>query len=151
MRYIKQKLKIFLPLLLILGMLGCQALVPASTFACGSPTGSSKQQVLYSISSQTASTDCSGKGVSSVVRAAVAVLSYIVGAAAVIMIVVSGLRYISSSGDSAKVTTAKSTLIYALVGVAIAALAQLLVHFALNQSSNALNPPPAPPTIIKNS
>jgi ABC-type Fe3+ transport system permease subunit len=157
MRYIKHQLKIFLPLLLVLGMLGTQSLVPAGAFAasptCGSATGSSKQQVLHSIGSQTASNDCTGKGVDSVVRAAVAVLSYVVGAAAVIMIVVSGLRYITSSGDSAKVTAAKTTLIYALIGVAIAALAQLLVHFALNQSTNALNAfnQTAPIGIIKNS
>jgi hypothetical protein len=52
------------------------------------------------------------------------------------MIIVAGLKYIASAGDSNKVSSAKSTLIYALVGVLIAALAQLLVHFVLHQASN---------------
>jgi|ERR1039458_4175163 ABC-type Fe3+ transport system permease subunit len=147
MQYIKQKLKIFLPLLFILSMLGGQAIIPAGAYACGSSTGSSTSQVINGASPD--GTDCSGTGIIKIVRAAVSVLSIIIGAAAVLMIVVSGLRYITSSGDSAKVSAAKNTLIYALIGVAIAALAQLLVHFALNQSNNAINPPTPAPTTVK--
>ena len=147
MKYIKQKLKIFLPLFFILSMLGGQAVVPAAAFACGNPSGSSTDQVINGANPN--GTDCSGSGITKIVRAAVTVLSIIIGAAAVLMIVVSGLRYITSSGDSAKVSAAKTTLIYALIGVAIAALAQLLVHFALNQSRSAISSTTITPTIEK--
>lgn len=63
------------------------------------------------------------------------VLSIIVGVIAVVMIIVGGLRYITSGGDSGKVGTAKTTIIYAIVGLVIVALAQLIVHFVLNESS----------------
>lgn len=69
-----------------------------------------------------------GKLVSSIVK----VLSVVVGIAAVIMIIVSGFKYVTSGGDSGSIASAKTTLIYALVGLAIAALAQVLVRFVLN-------------------
>lgn len=66
------------------------------------------------------------------------IFSAIVGVIAVIMIIVGGLRYITSGGDTSHVSTAKTTIIYALVGLVIVALAQLIVHFVLNQSTGLL-------------
>jgi uncharacterized membrane protein YuzA (DUF378 family) len=51
------------------------------------------------------------------------------------MIVISAFRFITSGGDSNRVSSARSTLIYALIGVAVAALAQLLIHFVLFQAN----------------
>lgn len=62
------------------------------------------------------------------------IFSAIVGVIAVIMIIVGGLRYITSGGDSSKVSAAKSTLMYAIIGLVIVALAQLIVHFVLAQA-----------------
>lgn len=59
-------------------------------------------------------------------------ISVIVGVIAVIMIIVGGLRYITSGGESGKVSSAKTTIIYALIGLVVVALAQLIVHFVLN-------------------
>jgi hypothetical protein len=132
---IMRKIKSMGPIVLILISLGGQVAIPVNVFACGSSTGSPKDQVLNGVN-QTG-TDCSGKGVTNILSAAVTILSIIIGIAAVIMILVSGYRYITSGGDTNKVSAAKSTLIYALIGVAIAALAQLLVHFVLYQSSKA--------------
>jgi len=138
MQYIKQKLRIILPLMLLF-VLGGQALVPAGAFAaCGTAGGSSTGQVERSVGSQTGNNDCNGSGVTTVIKAAVNVLSIIIGAAAIIMILVSGLRYITSGGDSNKVSAAKTTLIYALVGIAIAALAQALVHFVLYHANKSI-------------
>jgi hypothetical protein len=53
------------------------------------------------------------------------------------MIIISGIRYMTSGGDSNKVSAAKSALIYALIGIAVAGAAQLLVHFALSEGVNA--------------
>ncbi len=58
-------------------------------------------------------------------------LSVIVGVVAVIMIIVGGLRYITSGGNDSSVTGAKNTILYAVVGLVIVALAQVLVHFVL--------------------
>ncbi len=61
--------------------------------------------------------------------------SIIVGAIAVIMIIYGGFRYITSGGSSERVGSAKSTLIYAIIGLIIVALAQIIVHFVVNTSS----------------
>jgi hypothetical protein len=75
--------------------------------------------------------DCNGSGVNKLIKTVVSILSLIVGVAAIIMIMVGGFKYITSGGDSNKVGNAKSTLIYALAGLAIAALTQVLVHYVL--------------------
>ena len=56
----------------------------------------------------------------------------IVGLISVIMLVYVGLRYILSGGDSKKVTDAKNTILYAIIGLIISMLAYAIVHFVLN-------------------
>ena len=60
------------------------------------------------------------------------VLLFIVGAIAVIMIVIGGLRYVISGGDSSQVQAAKNTILYALVGVIVAILAYAAVNFVVS-------------------
>ncbi|MFI5271285.1 MAG: hypothetical protein ACHQT9_04545 [Candidatus Saccharimonadales bacterium] len=133
MKRIIHKIKVILPTLLILFTLGTQTVFPAVTFACGDGSNSPKQNVLSGVDQ--AGTNCSGSGVFHVISDVVNILSIVIGAAAVLMIVISGFKFVTSSGDSAKVASARSTLIYALVGVAVTALAQLLVHFVLGQAA----------------
>lgn len=71
----------------------------------------------------------------SLVGATVNVLSVVVGIAAVVMIIVSGFKYITSGGDANKVSSAKSTLIYAVVGIVIVVLSQFIVRFVLGAAS----------------
>lgn len=85
-------------------------------------------------------TTCNAKGSASnfntLLKNIVNIFSAIVGVIAVIMIIVGGLRYITSGGDSGNVSTAKNTIIYAIVGLVIVALAQLIVHFVLGQANS---------------
>ena len=68
-------------------------------------------------------------------RIIVNIFSIIVGAVAIIMIIYGGLRYITSGGNGEQVGGAKNVLIYAVVGLVVVALAQVLVHFVLKTSS----------------
>jgi cytochrome bd-type quinol oxidase subunit 2 len=61
--------------------------------------------------------------------------SLIVGFISVIMIIIGGLKYITSNGDSGNISSAKNTIIYALVGLAVVALAQFIVRFVLAKVS----------------
>lgn len=61
------------------------------------------------------------------------ILSVIVGVVAVIMIIVGGFRYITSGGSSEKVTAAKNTILYGIIGLIIVALAQVIVRFILGK------------------
>lgn len=76
-------------------------------------------------------------GVTGIFHAVVSILSIVVGVASVIMVIVGGFKFITSSGDSQKAASARSTIVYALIGVAVAALAQVLVHFVLFQTNKA--------------
>ncbi len=58
-------------------------------------------------------------------------ITFVIGAVSVLMVVIGGLRYTISNGDSAGVTSAKNTIIYALVGLAIAVMANAIVNFVL--------------------
>jgi cytochrome bd-type quinol oxidase subunit 2 len=64
------------------------------------------------------------------------IFSVIVGVIAVVMIIIGGFRYVTSGGDSSNVTAAKNTIMYAIIGLIIVALAQIIVRFVLNQSNS---------------
>ena len=59
--------------------------------------------------------------------------SAIVGIIAVVMIIVGGIKYITSGGDSGNVTAAKNTILYAVIGLVVVALAQIIVKFVLGR------------------
>jgi hypothetical protein len=86
---------------------------------------------------QVSGTGCgSGQAaLSKVVNGVVTIISYVAGLIAIIMIIISGIRFTTSGGDSAKVSAAKTSLIYALIGIAVAVLAQVLVHFVINEAT----------------
>jgi len=57
----------------------------------------------------------------------------IIGALAVLIIVISGLRYILSAGDPQKTATAREGIIYALAGLAVAISAEAIVAFVVRR------------------
>lgn len=78
--------------------------------------------------------NCGGGGgtnINHAIAAAINILSLVAGVAAVIMLIIGGFRFITSSGDASNVASARSTIIYALVGLVVVALAQFIVHFVL--------------------
>ena len=58
-------------------------------------------------------------------------LLFLVGAISVIMLIVGGIRYILSAGDQNAVTSAKNTILYAIIGIIVAVLAWAIVNFLL--------------------
>lgn len=73
--------------------------------------------------------------VNNLIRNIINLFSLIVGVIAVIMIIVGGLKYITSGGDSGNITGAKNTILYALIGLVIVALAQVIVRFVLQKAT----------------
>ena len=57
---------------------------------------------------------------------------YIVGIIAVIMLIIGGIRYVVSGGDAKKVTDAKNTILYAIIGLVICFLAFAIVNFVIS-------------------
>ena len=67
--------------------------------------------------------------VDEIVLAVVNWLLFAVGVISVIMLIVGGIKYATSAGDSNKVTSAKNTIMYAIIGLAVAVLAFAIVGF----------------------
>lgn len=71
--------------------------------------------------------------INGVIETALNILSFVVGVAAVIMIIIGGFKFITAGGDSSKVSNAKDTILYSVIGLVVAALAQVIVKFVLNK------------------
>ena len=79
----------------------------------------------------------SNSDLTGLIRVIVEVMSIIIGVLAVIMIIFAGAKYVTSGGDTAKVTAAKNALIYALIGLAIVAMSQFLVRVVIRETKAA--------------
>lgn len=71
-------------------------------------------------------------GSSGIFRTVTNVLLFLIGAVAVIMLIIGGIRYTVSGGDSSAVTAAKNTILYSIVGIIVALLAYAVVNFVLD-------------------
>ena len=60
------------------------------------------------------------------------IMLYALGAIAVIMIVIGGIRYTTSNGDSNGIQSAKNTILYAVAGLVVAILAYAIVNFVVS-------------------
>jgi hypothetical protein len=71
------------------------------------------------------------QSLNSTIRTGLNLFSAIAGVAAVIMLIVGGFRYIVSAGNDTAVSDSKKTILYALIGLVIVSLAQVIVKFVL--------------------
>ncbi len=59
------------------------------------------------------------------------IIIFITGAISVLMIIIGGLRYTISNGDQGALTSAKNTILYAVVGLIVSVMAYAIVNFVL--------------------
>lgn len=76
--------------------------------------------------------------VNSTIRLVINVFSFVVGVISVIMIIIGGLKYITSGGESSNITGAKNTILYAIIGLVVVALAQVIVKFVLEKATGTV-------------
>lgn len=118
-----------------LALLGVFA-VPFAPAIVGAQT---KADICRGVGLTGGTSDCAepsnGPSVDSTVKLVVGILSFIVGIVAVIMIIIGGLKYITSAGDANSISSAKNTILYAIIGLVIVALAQVIVRFVLNKAA----------------
>ncbi len=77
---------------------------------------------------------CSGDGI---FRTITNVMLFLIGAISVIMLIIGGIRYVVSGGDSTAVTNAKNTILYAVVGIVVAILSFAVVNFVIGSFSGS--------------
>ncbi len=61
------------------------------------------------------------------------VVSIVAGIAAVVMVMVGGYKYVTSTGDSSKVQEAKKTVMWSLIGLVVIVLARSIILFVLSK------------------
>lgn len=125
-------------------MLGISSLGFVSVHA-QTPTLDPKSQACEALglASTGNSGDCSsaaGPNIDNTLRLAINLFSLIVGVAAVIMIIVGGLKYILSQGEGSNTASAKNTILYAIVGLVVVLLAQIIVKFVLKKATAPVPP-----------
>jgi hypothetical protein len=59
----------------------------------------------------------------------------ILGAISVLVITIAGIQFMTSGGEPQKVANAKNTIIYALVGLAVAIFAAVIVNFVIGKTT----------------
>ena len=126
---------------IVLGFAATSVLLTATTHA--STTADPKNNLCMGSNLTNNSSTCdaitknAGNGVNNMVATIINIFSWIVGVVCVIMIIYGGFRYVTAGGDSGRVGDAKNTILYAIVGLVIVALAQVIVKFVLQKVTSA--------------
>lgn len=68
-----------------------------------------------------------------IILKAVRIITMITGIASVIVVIFAGIKYITSNGDSNTISSAKSTMLYAIIGVVISVMSQAIILFVINR------------------
>ena len=79
--------------------------------------------------------------ITNIIRNALNLLSFLAGVLAVIMLIVAGIRFITSQGEGSNTATARNAVLYAIIGLVIVAISQILVRFVFQKTVNAVNAP----------
>jgi multisubunit Na+/H+ antiporter MnhB subunit len=116
----------------VFALIGTAVLTPVYTTNVHADAAGSIKEGVNSIGGNEGDNDIS---LGSRIKTVTNVLLYVLGAIAVIMIIVGGIRYTTSNGDASSIKSAKDTILYAVVGVVVAILAYAIVNFAINSFS----------------
>lgn len=145
-----QKIKRKLIVLATLLTLVAPVAVPVTVLAAQNPSDTGNAQIQGSLcqganqlainntdqSCSAIDTESGGTSrVNSIIKTIINVFSIIVGVVAVIMIIFGGFRYITSGGKQESISSAKNTILYAIIGLIIVALAQIIVKFVLSKAA----------------
>jgi hypothetical protein len=76
------------------------------------------------------------KTVGNLIKTAINILSWVAGIIAIIMLIVGGLKYITSAGESNNVNSAKNTILYAIIGLVIVFFTQVIIRFVIGRASS---------------
>jgi hypothetical protein len=110
----------------------------ANTQTAATTTPSGAQSAIQCGINQASGGDCSagskdpGGDLATIIKNILNILSAVAGVIAVVMIIVAGLRLVTSAGNENAVKGAKGTLIYAIIGLVLIAFAQIIVHFVIS-------------------
>ncbi len=101
----------------------------APTASGGNSTAQTSANTLCGVTTKDSAPD--------IIRNVINLILIVLGMVAVIMIVIGGIRYTTSNGDSSSVKAAKDTILYAVVGLVVAIMSYAIVNFVLGRFSGS--------------
>ena len=130
---------------IFIASIGVMALVPLSVHASISTFGalvgdSCDDSGLTEKDSSLCSKDAKNQQVDKYLKNIINFLLMAVGVLAVVMIIISAFKFATSAGDSAKLTSAKNTLLYSIIGLSVALASFWIVNTVL---AEVTAPPPS--------
>lgn len=136
-----KRIKNLLTAFAVAGLLAAPVLAPATVLAADDISGGlacGSQLDVSSVDNPNCSIDegVQSEKLNDIIKLVINIFSLVVGLAAVIMIIIGGLKYITSGGDSGNIQSAKNTILYAIIGLVVVALAQFIVRFVLSRVSS---------------
>lgn len=129
--------KYFSSLIISLGII-MASLVPLQASAidvfqnCGG-TGSSTGGSVTGTASGSQICGAKGDSFTNIMKNIINTILFVLGIVAVIMIIIGGIRYVTSNGDSNQVKSAKDTVLYSVIGLVVAIMAYAIVGFVLDR------------------
>ena len=129
MKNILSAIKKSAALVTIVAVAAC-AVLPATSVLAETP-----QESLCKGAQGTGGADCSGTGPSlmETIGSITNILLYLAGAIAVVMIILGGIRYATSQGDQNGITSAKNTVLYAVIGLIVTIVSYAIVNFVITK------------------
>lgn len=71
------------------------------------------------------------KKIGTIIATVVNIMSFLIGGVSVIMLIIGGFKYIIASGDPNSISSAKNTILYAVIGLGVVLTAQVIVKYVI--------------------
>lgn len=88
-------------------------------------------QVRSGVNAATSGTELQGRSIPGSVSSIVNIILWAAGIIAVIMVIWSGMKFITANGEAQKVSAARNSLSYSLIGLVVVVLAYAIVNFVI--------------------
>ena len=121
-----KKFRVIVAALVATLMISGTSVMTVSAASCGT----AKNCVEQGLSATGA--DTGNSDLASVLSTITNVLMFLVGAVSVIMLIIGGFRYVVSQGDQSQVTSAKNTILYAVIGLVVAIMGYTVISFVIS-------------------
>ena len=129
--------------LTVLGGMFFSSLPASAAINCAAPANAKEQIQCGACDAAGTTANCTPgnapKSLSDTIAQVINIISVFAGAVAVVMIIVGGFRYVTSAGNAESAKSARSTLLYALIGLVIIAMAQIVVQFVIQNVKDCPN------------
>lgn len=125
--------KLIYPLQCLLVVVSFSALLSLSLPQANSPVYAAAKDEIKAGSDEAGGQNAGGKDkVVATIENVTGIVAFLVGLIAVLMIVIAGFRFVTSNGDSNTISSARNTILYAVIGIVITVMAYAIVNFILD-------------------